>query len=473
MSSTVNIPFRTYLEVGQNKFKVKVPRRFLNEERNEKSFGFSYLSLIPEYYSQQAFYNKLDAPGQNDWDSEYPISLDFDFDLSYMGSKKAFVSLVDEIETGRLIKNINSHFDSKKPEGSLYPPVVIDWYNVNYQTANVSIREFHVAAAAAYYDTTFNESMHDNFLPQSMRQFTNFNNLAFPTTKDEATLADIRIRIHLANNVQLGFSNEKLLAHLGFTPEQIPGKSLRNQIILSNPYENRYATYKSASGPQYKMTDARSSKVTAYANKKHLETEKETIRTTRVKEETPKELLQQINPILSELAHAYNQTLKLEFDEATKTFKLVGPTAEGIRTSVRLPHKLAKLLGYGVVPVITTAMVPEAVQKVISIEESERLSRTLVYDVGMVAVNLEQQFSLQTSQFTNTLMATLEPDYAGTMSTRPVGEMPTVCVTYYSPELEFLVYRFSEKNVPIPLGLQVGAYIQGVLVGKSINTDCF
>ena len=473
MRSTVNIPFRTFMEVGFDTFKVNVPRRFLKNQSEELEFGFSRLSLIPEFYSQQAFENKLDAPGQADWETEYPLQLVYSFSSSYLGSEKAYVPSIDNIETYKLVEEINTHFYNVKPEGAQFPALIIDWYIEGWDSGEdktVTFKQYHEKAAPAMYKEKFSLATHSNALPFQLRKMS-FNTLKFPTTDDPEMLKMVRVRINIANSTELGFKNKNLLLHLGLDEERIPPRSARNQITIPNPYPKTWVSIKSDNPPEYMLKEALKSKITCYPNERRLVSDQMVLKTTRAQEQIVGKLAQLVDPYLKTMSDSFYLVTGMEFDQNTKTYRFAASRAPGIRTTLKCPAKLAKLMGFELTSEITEDMVADPVGKTFSIEESERLARTAVYDIGMVVVNLEQQCSLQTSQFVNTMMATLEPNYAGTMSTWPTSEMPTVKVTYFSPTLEFKMHRFSEQNIPIPLGLQVGAYIQGVLVGKSINRN--
>ena len=96
----------------------------------------------------------------------------------------------------------------------------------------------------------------------------------------------------------------------------------------------------------------------------------------------------------------------------------------------------------------------------------EALAKVLVYDTGMVVVSLDQQASKQTYQFTNTVMAIMESDNAGIMTTKPGAVYTRVPVSSFNSTFEFVLSKFNEANEPIPLGWKVAAYVRGVLIGK-------
>lgn len=124
---------------------------------------------------------------------------------------------------------------------------------------------------------------------------------------------------------------------------------------------------------------------------------------------------------------------------------------------------LASQLGFGPVEQITPQMTPQVVEKEDKLQER---ALALVLDTRMVVVNLEQSASQQNFHFKKTLMAILEPDSLGIMSTKRNGmSLPRVPVSYYNPTLEFVLHRFDELGKPINLEWKVGGHIQGVLSG--------
>jgi len=188
--------------------------------------------------------------------------------------------------------------------------------------------------------------------------------------------------------------------------------------------------------------------------------------TTKERERKPNLLVADYNNSINALAKTLNLELSLVHEASEKKFRLVYPDVSGMAINLRVPPYISHRLGFGHVTVIRPSMKSESYPEEIEISNVEALAKVLVYDTGMVVVGLDQQGSKQTYQFTNTVMAIMESDNAGVMTTKPGIEYLRVPVSYFNPNLEFVLSKFNENNEPIPLNLKVAAYIRGLLVGK-------
>ena len=469
--TTVNIPFRKVLEVGQTKFKVGVPRRYLDSDDMEYAFGFDFATLIPEYYSRQALLHNMDPEDQGNYNVDYPIYTEFEYKDTYyvITLMRQYIVSADPLSTGKMIADFNAAMARIKPTGTDFPPAVIDWFTHGFEKSNLPIRDFHELASAMYFDDKYDPTQHLNALPLGARTVTYLNNLVFPTTKDPEVIDKIRIRITLAPNVRLAFSNDKLLKQLGYFDAQIPPKSSAKQHNITNKLTERKMQHISDGNPSTEIVGAKNSKVTVYVAARTQTTREHIVKTTRMRELNPQHLLEDVTKVLERIAKNTNQTLGIELQEGNR-FKVLYSDNVSIKTRLLMPPRLSKLLGFHGKRTIESPEQPDILKPPATLSDSESQGRTLVFDVGMVAVNLEEYYSEATSNFPTINMANLEADYSGTMQTRMNHTMPRVHVTYFKPELEFALNRFDEKGNPSPLGLPCSAYIQGVLSGKSINS---
>jgi len=470
--SVIEIPFKIPLEVGQNNFKLSVPRRHLDSDMDYR-FGFSFLTLIPEYYSQQALRERLDPVDEGDRDIEYPFEVDFVFGENYLlsGPTRQFSQSADVVETGTLIRNINTHFSRLKPSGANTTLLVLDWFVDGWEQPDnpISINEFHkVIAAAAYDGAVYEEAKHGNSLPLSSRDNKALNNLMFPTTKVQDFLDRVRVRMLVAPNTRVAFSNDSILKHLGFAAEQIPEK-VNKQINFINNYSDAYTTFIGTLGQKFATTEGKNSKITLYPVERVQSLRGRIVKTSRLSEIEPQELIHDVSEVIEDMAIDCNQRFAIRFSRSTNRFLFLYPENPSTRVVMHMSPRLAKLLGFHATHTVQSPTQPDVIKPAESSTESEQKARTLVYDIGMAWVNLEEYFSESTSQFATTSMASLEADYSGTMTTRHNHKMASVNVTYFKPDLEFRLYRFNEKGFPAPLNLPCSAYIQGVFCGTSIK----
>ena len=469
----INIPFRICLENGQNKFKIDIPRHYLDSETQYR-FGFEWLTLTPEFYSQQALKHNMDPLNEGDRDVEYPFEVDFVFNENYLpgDTPRKYIQTTDVVRLGKLISDINTHFNRLKPTGSIITPVVLDWYMENWEESGLSIAEFHKTTAAAYYDKPYDATLHDNALPVSARTLKNLNPLLFPTTDKEEVLEQVRVRMTIAPNVRVAFSNELILKNLGFDEALIPERGSHKQISYINHLGEQMVSHSGTLGVKYETTEGRNSKITLYTLGRIQPARAHTVTTSRLRELDPNELVHDVSSVVEEISAKCNQTFELRFSRTTNRFIFVYPGNPATTVVMRMPPRLARHLGFpNSLDRIESPMQPDILKPPVDTAESERQARTLVFDIGMACVNLEDYFSDTTPQFASMSMASLQATYAGTLTTQPTQTFPSVHVTYFKPELEFSLFRFNESGKPIHLHLPCAAYVQGSLCGKSINRD--
>ena len=233
---TIQIPFRKRIEVGETKFSLDIPRYKIDDEAY--TFEFESLKLIPEFYSQQAQILDFDPEAENDFIVENPFQYEFTFtgdfyDKSNDNNKWTMTAADKDIAT--LMKNLNAFFDRAKPAGTFYPPATIDWVGTTFYDSGADMVTYHRMAAETFYGEKYDPAKHDNALPPGQKRPT-INDMIFPSKLPPEELKKIVIiRLTLAPNVKLGFSNDKLLKALGFFEGQyLPKTHPSGQVFFPN-----------------------------------------------------------------------------------------------------------------------------------------------------------------------------------------------------------------------------------------------
>jgi len=473
---TIQIPFRKRIEVGETKFSLDIPRYKIDDEAY--TFEFESLRLVPEYYSQQAQLLDFDSEAENNFLVENPFQFEFTFTGDYYDktndNNKWSLSATDK-DVSSILKSLNAFFDKVKPAGSVYPPATFDWVGTTFYDSGASIADFHQMAADSLYNEVYDPAKHDHFLPAGHRR-ESVNNMIFPSVLDFAIMKKmVHIRLTLAPNVKLGFSNDKLLVALGFFDGQFQQKTYTSgQVTITNT-SSTFKVYDGYVGIG-DVKEAAGAKMTLYQFDPKLQV------STIGMFITPRGELKLIDKLakryienVKKLSLHCNQKVSLEYTKATKTFKFVFPDNPVVDTVVTLPAAMSNQLGYGrEVTRITKDMVTQAKPQEFGglvLSELERSSRTVVYDIGLAIVLLEDTFSNQTVLFQNKVMAVLEPIFDGTMTINHRGNPSTkvYASSFAVPRMTFILSRFSEDMKPMPIALPCGAYIQGSLVGKRIK----
>jgi hypothetical protein len=458
MDQAVNIPFSIRLDAGESRFRIDVDKKYTDNPN--RLFGFSSMTLTPDYFSRQAF--KLDLDSEEELKSvttqDYYIEVDLDKDAL----DKHPYSSTSKVAISSLLRKINKHYEQHKPEGFITPLVVFDWHHIGAISPKVDKEAFYTERLTDLYVGTFDANSIGADVSSTFQNVTQLNIYPFPTKIDD--LSDIIIRITLAPNVTVAFSNETLPSALGFTEKQYTQKN-KIQSKLQNPSATSYKSFYCENSPSLQNI-VYTTKIHTYPTDKHVVSEKGLVSTSKERERKPSLLATDYNNSINALAKQMNLDFSLVHDEEEKIFTFVYPNSADVKINLRVTPYMAHRLGFGHVTYIRPSMTSQPYPEEVDINNVEAIAKVLVYDTGMVVVSLDQQASKQTYQFTNTVMAIMESDEAGVMTTKPGIEYSRVPVSYFNPNLEFVLSKFNEANEPIPLGWKVAAYIRGVLVGK-------
>jgi hypothetical protein len=472
MSDDVSITFRSRIEPGETSFLIEIQRKFAEDPK--RMFGFESITLMPEYQNTQAYAYKLDSKKELKSEVKHSIQLEIQYGEQFYPKNdptKVWVYATSMKKVDVLMKSLNQHYEKTKPAGTFLPPLFLDYLNLQSLDEEETLRGYQQNTAMEAYGEEFDPAKHATWLPPSLSHMKDFNNCIFPTTDDMEYMEDIRIRIWVGPNTTITFSNTHLLEALGFQPHQIPARNNRNQIPLENNNPLEYKCFIAWNVPQIELNsnELKGTRVNAYLTNTVMFSPLEELVTIKENERQPIALCEDYSKVFRSLAKKMNIYMDLQFDQVGKKFKIVFPTNPNIFVRVFLPVPVMTQLGLDpsqgdsidqrstFSPVSTNVDTADLAQK----------AQALVYDTGMVAVDLYEQTSQLSSHSGNTLMATLHPRLDGTLRNRVYfGDVPRVRVSSTNPNLKFAMYRFDDLNKKSELGWPVGAYVFGVLTGK-------
>jgi hypothetical protein len=474
MSDDVTITFRSRVEAGDSMFEVPLQRKFVDQPN--RRFGFESITLMPEYQNTQAFAYKLDSKSELETVAKYPVQMEVTYGPNYYAkdatTKVAWTYLQSQTGIGMVLSSINQYFDRNKPPGTFLPPVFFDWFHLLSLDEEETIRGYQEWTADEAYGEAFDPAKHATWLPPSLQRFEEFNNCIYPTTENQEYLQDVRLRMWVAPNTTVTFSNDSLLLAMGFMVSQIPEKNKKGQIPFVNEDKTKYSSFMpyDFSESALPVNKIKGSKIHVYPAKNIVLSPVHYLETTKEHERNPSLLHEDYAKSIEALGKAMNVYTTLEFDSGgSKKFTFKYPNNPNIGVRINLPVAVMRQLGFdpGYGEWIDSKSVSSAVSTTLDTEDLEKKALALVYDTGMVAVDLYQQTSQLSSHSGNTLMATLHPKKDGTLRNRIYfGDLPRVYVTNANPILKFVIYRFDDDNVRHKLGWPVGAYVFGTLTGK-------
>jgi len=225
MSDTAEVSthFRIPILSGESTFSIRVPRHHFE---NNRKFFFSQLNLVPDYFSQDAEDQKLDA----DPDLELDVDKEMTIKIHYPKHKTVYIPEAFS-STGAtplikdVIANINIYFESNKPDFALTTPCFIDWIDLVEKAAEKDVLDYVPRMSEIYYGPGRRSSEFTDYLPSSTRMLEHVNNFMPPlgTMISPKAFADrIRLRFWMAPFTKAIFSSKDPFANdFGFMENQM------------------------------------------------------------------------------------------------------------------------------------------------------------------------------------------------------------------------------------------------------------
>ena len=480
----LNVPFNQVIKPAQSLFVVPVPRSFAsatlpNGKTQKRKFYFSDLKITPDFYSAHADELNMDSEAENQTPVKLKYRMRYTFSerLFFLPGKEEPNKLIHNgmIEFYPLLKGFNDYSESLLRVGLKRAPFFIDWCStqgdVNYETAIP-------LAAQLTYGEEYDPRVHYNALGASVRSLPKANNFLFPTTTltDADYRATIRLRLWIAPNTRLHWSNANQLEYLGFSMTQFPPRDSRSkQYHIDNPFLKGYRTVTALGVPGLARglnTNTRlyCSPITYELYSEELEMEIEKV---RLKDDLDVEEKFKLSTL--RLMRNSNVDVSFRLDLSTNTFSFVFPAQTDLVLAVVYCNKdLAMRLGYGPTTRISKESVPRPVvpSSQATLMAAEVKSKTLVQDTGNVFVTVDNVGSMLTSGTRDYFMAMLYPISDGTLETKPLCYNPP---SVYLPatsgtggsaanvNMVFNLFKFDYNGEPVPFDWKNAANICGLL----------
>lgn len=470
----VYVPFRNFIPAGHSDFTVQVPLAYA-----KRNFFFSYLVLVPDFYSLQAALFKLDT----DEELNIPIPYFLTYKINLPNESSLYPDSIT-IPTTTIIpvtfaRDINEFFETKRPVGTSHLGMFFDWYDLRFDdvedlTWDEYVREI---TAIEYYGVDFDEHLHFNKLPPSARSVLGANNYLFPTSMSDELYKHIRWRINLAPMVDGLFSTPSQLFDLGFTLAQLGNqRRYKNKYVIENDSKVNFKTMMAENIP-LQILDKKYQCIVSL--KSHLSTYlTHPIEFSVTKEESLKNsnYAKKIKKVMQEYAQECNFIMGFNYNDTTKKFSFVFSDNPVLNfTVIEIPLELSERLGFDFVTDIRkTANTGEEVNDTFDIKEAETKARALAYDTSVVIISHSNSSANTTAGINSSYMAALYPTGFGTLEISPVEacfKPPTMKlpITQYGTPVTvpatFKLSRFLDTNELTNLIWTNGAYIFGVLRG--------
>ena len=477
MTKECYVPFRAYVPAGQSTFAIPIPNYFADRE-----FYFSYCTLTPSVFAEQAAKMDLDPPEELKEKLKYKIY--------YQGEFKDGIPLypdtlqISGTETDALaiVEKINTFFESKKPVGLNHLGVFMDWYDVRYEDVpNTSWDAFvQELMAFEYYGVPYNEKLHYNKLPLSARTVPGANNYLFPTSRVPDVMNNIRFRINIAPNTNVVFSTDSQLLAMGFTPVQIGKRRKNNKLKMENNSTSEYDFITAFLKPS--LTIMRGNQLFVGLEPHNSYFVSEPFMFTITRQENFKNLNYKVKLAAAMQKYAIESNLNFGFtyDSTAKKFSFEFPNNPSFDYfEIVIPTELSERLGFDLV---TNIKKDNRIGKVtkdagdFDIDETANTARALCLDTNFVVISDYYNSSNTTVGMSTAYLTALFPTSAGTSLETPMMESchapatmtisSTLATGDGSVLPKFKLSRFLENNNFVNFVWTKGAFISGTLRGR-------
>ena len=510
-SSRGFVPFRQYVPEGKSFFDLDIPRRHIAENVR---YHFSDVSLVPEFYSQQASAYNLD-PDAKHQEVSWLVSMEVSLVNDLYDDTKRYEQPIADVSLPRLVKTFNRHMEAVAPPGLYYPSACIDWIDTRASQQNVyggvSVESLYESLALDYWGTALPpESL---TLPAVFHTMPGINRYPFPTKlegdldddneppeifdrplEEDVSMAEttegadetiedefveaqeeqieygpthtfIRARFHVQPNTSISFNNDKILLALGFDPSQFGTRGAKNRFHLHNFDSYRVFVVEALNAPEPLVRGPKSNYVYFSSASAKMYLPHFPLATNRERESNPVFLADDFHTGFKRMGRASNFKLGLSFDSNDNKFKFQFPANNLVQPVLKVPVNVASQLGFGNKERIFRETESNPIESTMDVSDNERRARALAIDTGMVVIGFENSMSVQTVGMVNEFVAALHFQYAGHLSSQSVCDAGIV-LSKFGTRHRFSLQRFSDSGVLVPLKWPVGSYVQGVLSGR-------
>jgi len=485
-SQLVSVSFNELVPSGESSFTISLPRshgsvQVPGGEPLRRHFYFAELKIVPGFYSQRALQLGVDGDeGRDEKQNTFALSVGYsalpnlyfrdDGDGNY--SENRYSQNRQTPDVGTMLKRINSHFETLKPEGFKSSPFFFDWISLawnpdyeaegenetvvdtsaifydageeeEYREPEAQEEGEEVSAAAAeggaaggeegardyldadryvpavghtYYQSDYDRAVHYNALEPSVRRLPGVNNFAFPYLETEQDdFNAVRVRMHIAPNTKMSFSSNKLLESLGFTVSTFKERAESRKFSIENKTSKGYMVLTAESPPPERRVAASTSRISIAPSLPNFAFDAEEVKLTNDEIRDNALVFAKVEAAFKTASSKANIDLKLTFSQAENKFSIDFPPNPRLTVFLDCDRRLSERLGYGPNH-ITQNLLPAAVRDRHSNVEAGQLSRALAFDAGMAIITFDSLGAIDMHGVDDYQMATLFPTTAGDLS---------------------------------------------------------
>lgn len=459
----VFIPFRELIPRGSNEFNIQVPQ----EWAKSYDFYFSDIQLVPDYYSHEAAQFDLDPDVELDTTTVYQFRVEAQYKDPKAVNPLPFEYPKGKTTPSQFIKSFNDHFETNKHPQQKFTPCFIDWDNFDRNPTEATI-----ADAETYYNMGYDASIHSNALPKSVRDLKGVNNSVFPTTTNPLALEMVRVRLNVAPQSMLVFSNDSHINNLGFSVRDIGGRKGHRQFFIYN-MDDEWKQVTALIKPPTEFEATHPIKVWSHPIQNKIIGPLVSVVISLKDYLDHAALVKKLNQAFKKAADVINVEFAIMYNQTKQKFEFMYPSDSNMLINIFMEGTMATRLGYPFVKYITQDMIPEMVLAKPDISDISSKAKSLCMDTGMINVFLDDVPTNTVKGDNGFLMADLYPDPMGVMkmsmycfsppmarvSTHLAGPQNTITARFH-------LSRVYETGTLAPFVWKTNAYIFGSLRGQ-------
>ena len=471
----VYVPFKRRIPLGRSEFTVNVPQIY-----TDRTFFFSSLVLMPDFYSKEAQAENLDNQEELDTRIDYEVYFKIIFESTPPFYPDTYILAPREVPTTvKLAEAVNDFFEIHKPAVATRLGLFFDWTDLRYNGDRSDWDNWvQNVMSFAYYGQEYDPAKHFDALPVSARSVDGAHNYLIPTNLTDENLKHLRYRLVLAPNTSALMSTPGPMLQMGFTDSQLGQRGKKNKLIIANN-ENATFTFLVARQEFSVQLERPRTEFKLDLEISNIDYVSDTSIVTITKGESVlnENYHTALKKVLDVISYESNIKFDTSYSTGDKTFLFTFPIDRAIRLATFVvPSDLSERLGFDLVNDITTNNkkgnpVPEDVD----VKNTETKARALGYDTGVVVVSNANIRSNTTAGINEEFMCSLYPTSTGTFEIPHVESCFKPATTklphFYTsstgvvPAL-FKLSRFLDNDDLVHLDWKNGAFVCGLLRGS-------
>ena len=477
--------FQERIPSNSSIFTIPNPNKY--RDGIKRVFSFKYLNIIPEYYSMLATQNNMDDEKTNPIVTKHIFKFELKFKQNfYKANLHEFTMASGTYVLSDLTKRLNIECEKGRPPSMSFPPLIFDWvddYIVGlFGKKRIAIEKYITESHESIYKmiypvddkgeeiedegaTSFKLATHFNVLPESARSMPNCNNYLFPDEPEAIPYS--RVRMIIAPNTKISFSNENVLKALGFTPKNygVRGALQRFHIDNQNPDSCLEIVAENPPSIDLKVNVEKATKI-YFAVSQTLSIFSTVLTTTKFIENRPDLLVADLETFLKKISEKCYAPFKVTYTNKKFTFNL--PDDATLETKIYIPKSILERLAFQTNIISTSNKTSEVIEpEQLDAAKYMGLCKIITYDTCHVIVTLDGAPSMSNIGQPEQIMAALVPE--DDMLKMEKSVVPQVLLPENDQFISFKIYRQSEEKKMIQLGWPIDCYVYGMLYGQPIN----